>query len=173
MATWQTAMKMRLTSLVAGIAASLVVLAFLFGLCSPSLAMGAQNWGNTVEEEIWKLEEAYFTNLYRANYEGVLSLVHQQFLGWPGNLPKPIGREESAEFMKRLIPQPTACTIRIERAGLQQSGDTVLTQYILHVDCPEASGTIKAQSSRITHTRTRDKGQWKLLGGMSIDIQKE
>jgi len=59
------------------------------------------------------LEEAYFTNLYKANYEGVL------------------------------------------------------------LDCPEASGTIKAQSSRITHTWTRDKGQWKLLGGMSSDILKE
>ncbi len=173
MTTWQIAMKMNLTSPVAGISGSLVVLALIFCLCSPSLAMGVQNRGNTLEEEIWKLEEAYFTNLYKANYEGVLSLVHKQFLGWPGNLPKPIGREESAQFMKRLIPLPTSCSIRIKRVGLQQVGDTVLTQYILHVDCPDASGTIKAQSSRITHTWTRDKGQWKLLGGMSIDIQKE
>ena len=25
---------------------------------------------DTVEEEIWALEEAYFANLYKANYEG-------------------------------------------------------------------------------------------------------
>jgi ketosteroid isomerase-like protein len=151
----------------------LVVLALVFGFFSLSIAMDAENRRNTMEEEIWKLEEAYFTNLYRADYGGVLALVHPRFLGWPGNLPKPIGREESAEFMKRLIPQPTPCGIRIEHAGLQQSGDTALTQYILHVDCPTASGMERTQSSRITHTWIRQKGQWKLLGGMSVDIKKD
>ena len=38
---------------------------------------------DTAEEKIWKLEEAYFTNLYKADYKGVLSLVDEQFLGWP------------------------------------------------------------------------------------------
>jgi ketosteroid isomerase-like protein len=166
-------MKTGFTSSIAGTAIALAVLALAFGFFLPSLAVDAESRGNTVEEEIWKLEEAYFTKLYRANHGGVLALVHPQFLGWPANLPKPIGREESAEFMKRLIPQPTRCIIRIERAGLQQSGDTVLTQYALHVDCPEASGMVRTQSSRITHTWTRQRGQWKLLGGMSVDIKKE
>ncbi len=151
----------------------LVLLKLVFGFFSLSLAMDLENRRNTVEEEIWKLEEAYFTNLYRANYEGILALVHPQFLGWPANLPKPIGKEESAEFMKRLIPQPTQCIIRIERAGLQQSGDTALTQYVLDVDCPMASGMVRTQSSRITHTWIRQEGQWKLLGGMSFDVKKE
>lgn len=155
------------------IARTAIVLVVLVGFFPPSIAMDAENRRNTVEEEIWKLEEAYFTNLYRANYGGILALVHPQFLGWPTNLPKPIGREESAEFMKRLIPQPTQCIIRIERAGLQQSGDTVLTQYVLDVDCPTASGMVRTLSSRITHTWIRQKGQWKLLGGMSFDIKKE
>ncbi len=151
----------------------MLLFALLFSFFSPSPAMGAEDRGNIVEEEIWKLEEAYFTNLYRADYGGILALVHPQFLGWPANLPKPIGQEESAEFMKRLIPQPTQCIVRIERAGLQQSGDTVLTQYVLHVDCPEAPGMVRTESSRITHTWTRQKSQWKLLGGMSVDIEKE
>lgn len=151
----------------------LVVLAFVFVSFSPSPSTDAETMRVNVEKEIWKLEEAYFNNLYRANYEGVLTLVHPQFLGWPANQTKPIGKEESAEFMKRLIPCPTSCTIRIEVAGLQQSGDTVLTQYTLHVDCPEAFGAAKTQSSRITHTWTRQKGEWKLLGGMSFVIKKE
>ncbi|HHY55947.1 MAG TPA: nuclear transport factor 2 family protein [Chloroflexi bacterium] len=150
-----------------------LVLALVFGFFLLSLAACAENSRSTVEEEIWKLEETYFTNLYQANYEGVLALVHPQFMGWPGNLPKPISRDESAEFMKKLIPQPTPCVIRIERAGLQQSGATALTQYVLHVDCPEASRGVKTQSSRITHTWIRQNSQWKLLGGMSIDVKKE
>ncbi|MEM4235270.1 MAG: nuclear transport factor 2 family protein [Candidatus Methanomethylicaceae archaeon] len=169
----QTTVKSGFIFQIARIAIVVVALKLVFGFFSLSIAMDGENRRNTMEEEIWKLEEAYFTNLFRANYRGVLDLVHPQFLGWPGNLPKPIGKEESAEFMKKLVPQPTQCIIRIERAGLQQSGDTALTQYTLHVDCPTASGILKTQSSRITHTWTREKGQWKLLGGMSVDIKKE
>ncbi len=141
----------------------------VLGLSSSSPAIKAQNH---IEEEKWKLEEAYFSNLYRADYDGVLALVHPQFLGWPGNLPRPIGKNESARFMKQLIPQPTACVVRMERCGLQRSGDTVLTQYLLHVDCPVASGRIQTHSSRTTHTWTRLKGHWKLFGGMSIDVKQ-
>ena len=169
----QTATKASHASSFAGTAAWLVLLALVFGVFALSPATGAEYGGNTMEEEIWKLEEAYFTNLYRADYEGVLALVHPQFLGWLGNLPKPIGREQSAQFMKKLIPRPTPCTIRIERSGLQQSGDAVLTQYTLHVICPEASGMARTQSSRITHTWVRQESQWKLLGGMSLDFKKD
>lgn len=149
-------------------AVTFAVLATVLCFIAVSPAAVAEKRSITVEDEIWKLEEAYFTNLYKAEYDGVLALVHPQFLGWPGNLPKPINRDESAQFMRKLIPQPTKCRVRIERAGFQLWGDTALTQYILHADCPDASGTIKTQSSRITHTWTKHEGRWKLLGGMSF-----
>ena len=47
-----------------------------------SATADAYHRGDTVKEEIWALEEAYFANLYKANYEGVLAIVHSQFLGW-------------------------------------------------------------------------------------------
>jgi len=122
-----------------------------------------------VEEEIWALEEAYFTNLYKANYEGVLDLVHSQFLGWPGSVSRPMDKEESARFMRKLIPGPSSCVIRIERAGIRFLDDVALTQYILHVNCSDIYGVVKIQSSRITHTWVKEGIYWKLLGGMSFD----
>ena len=122
-----------------------------------------------VEEEIWALEEAYFTNLYKADYEGILAIGHSQFLGWPGGLPQPIDREENARFMKQLILQPTSCTIKIERAGIRLVRNVALTQYTLHVDCSETAGVTKISSSRITHTWVKEGASWKLLGGMSFD----
>jgi hypothetical protein len=127
------------------------------------------NRKDTVNEKIWALEEAYFSNLYKAKYEEVLVLVHNQFLGWPGGLSQPIGREESVRFMKQLIPRPTSCTIRIELAGIRVLGTVALTQYTLHVKCCEPSGTTKTQTSRITHTWMKEGACWKLLGGMSYD----
>lgn len=122
-----------------------------------------------MENEIWALEEAYFANLYQANYEEVLAIVHKQFLGWPGALPQPIDMGESARFMKQLVPKPTSCTFKIERAGIRLLADVALTQYIIHVNCANTDGSTKTQSSRITHTWVKEGMCWKLLGGMSHD----
>jgi len=122
-----------------------------------------------VENIIWNLEESYFVNLYKANYQFVIALYDDHFLGWPSGLKQPIGVEESSRFMKQLIPEPTSCTIRIEREGISILGTTALTQYTLLVDCKDSSGKVKTKRSRITHTWIKKGKSWKLFGGMSID----
>jgi hypothetical protein len=124
---------------------------------------------DTVEEEIWALEETYFAHFYNAHYEAVRALVHSQFLGWPGAVPQPIDREGSARFMKRLVPTPALCTFKINRAGIRVRGDVALTQYIIHVNCSDTAGAANTHSSRITHTWLKEGASWKLLGGMSCD----
>jgi hypothetical protein len=125
---------------------------------------------DVMEEEIWALEGAYFANLYKADYEGALALVHSRFLGWPGSLPQPIDREGSARFMKQLVPKPTSYIFKIERAGIRLLGEVALTQYTIHVSSSDAGGgATKTQSSRITHTWVKEGACWKLLGGMSYD----
>jgi len=125
---------------------------------------------NTVEEEIWALEETYFANLYKADYEAVLSIVHSQFLGWPGSVPQPIDKEGSSSFMKQLIPKATLCTFKIERKGIRVLGEVALTQYIIHVNCcSDAAAVVKTQSSRIAHAWMKEDGGWKLLSGTSCD----
>ncbi|MFA6002069.1 MAG: nuclear transport factor 2 family protein [Thermoleophilia bacterium] len=121
------------------------------------------------KEEIWALEEAYFANLYKADYEAVLAIVHGQFLAWPDTAPEPIGREGSARFMKQLVPKPMSYTFRIERGGIRVLGEVVLTQYTIHVDCADTGTVVKTRSSRITHTWVKEGDSWKLLGGMSLD----
>jgi len=125
-----------------------------------------------VEEQIWKLEEAYFTNLYNANHDGVLALVHTQFLGWPDAVAKPLDRQGSDDFMKKAFSKPSSCSLKFEREGIRVTGNVALTQYIIHANCSDAAGVAKKQSSRITHTWTREGEGWKLLGGMSMAIEK-
>lgn len=120
-----------------------------------------------MEDEIWALEFAYFSNLYRADYAGVEALVDPRFLAWPGTSPQPIDRDGSARFMRELIPAPTTCQGRIERAGIRVAGDVALTEYVLHVDC--AGSRASPRPSRITHTWVRQDAKWTLLGGMSHD----
>lgn len=150
---------------------STIGLAFMlcFGLQVYATSVDTDYRMDKVKEEIWALEEAYFTSLYKANYERVLAIVHSQFLGWPGAVPQPVDKEESARFMRKLISRPTSCTIKIDRAGIRLQEDVVLTQYTLHVNCSDAPGVVNTQSSRITHTWVKEGGRWKLLGGMSCD----
>ena len=148
-----------------------IMLASVLLSCSQafSAAPGNMSRKDTLEDKIWSMEEVYFTCLYKADYEGVLALVHDRYLGWPGGLAKPIGKEESAQFMKKLVPKPTTCTIRIEREGIRIIENVALTEYILHVTCSETAGVTKMSSSRITHTWVKEGASWKLLGGMSFD----
>lgn len=122
-----------------------------------------------MKEEIWALEEAYFANLYKADYEAVLALVHSQFLGWPDTAPQPIDKDGSARFMKQLISRPTSYTFKIERGGIRVLEDVALTQYTINVTCSDTSTVAKTQISRITHTWVKENDRWKLLGGMSYD----
>ncbi|MFO1314713.1 MAG: nuclear transport factor 2 family protein [Burkholderiales bacterium] len=124
---------------------------------------------DAVEEDIWSLEHAYFSRLYRADHDGVLALVHDQFLAWPAGVAQPIGKEESARFMRQLVPAPTSCTVAIGRGGIRVLADVALTEYTLRVDCGSAGGTARSQTSRITHTWVRAGKRWQLLGGMSRD----
>jgi len=146
-----------------------VILASLLWACPPvhaaPPARGSGSGG--VEETIWALEEAYFTNLYCADYAGVLALVDPRFLAWPGTSPQPIDRDGSARFMRELIPAPTTCQVRIDRAGIRVAGNVALTEYTLHVDC--GGGRASPRPSRITHTWVRKDAKWTLLGGMSHD----
>jgi hypothetical protein len=149
----------------------IIILAFTF-LSFPqvySATAGTDNRRDTVKEEIWALEEAYFANLYKADYEGVLAIVHSQFLGWPAAVAQPIDKDESARFMKQLVPKPTSCTFNIERSGIRLLEKAALTQYNIYVNCSDIAGKAKTQSSRITHTWVKEGTRWRLLGGMSYD----
>lgn len=127
---------------------------------------------NPTEEMIWASESAYFTRLYKADYEGVLLLTDSLFFAWPGAAAKPLGREESARFMKKMIPKPTSCKVTIERQGIRVTGGVALTQLLVHVSCPESQGT-SAKTTRITHTWVKRGNVWRLLGGMSSEPGSE
>ena len=148
----------------------LTVLMLISAACGYAVETG-EPVGNKITEEIWRLEEAYFTRLYQADYEGVLKLTHPQFLGWPQAQAGPLDFEASSRFMKQLIPGPTPCKIKITRAGIRVAGNTALTQYDLHVDCGRAPDAKPIRPSRITHTWIHDGVRWRLLGGMSCEVK--
>lgn len=148
----------------------LLLILCVLGSLSGCTTMTTKNHAVADEEEIWALENTYFSNLYKADYDGVLSLVDSRFLGWPDGHDTPVDYNESARFMRNLVTSPIPCTIVIDRKGIRIWGDTALTQYVIHVTLSGKDGTTMVKSSEITHTWIREGARWKLLGGMNRDI---
>ena len=67
------------------------------------------------------------------------------------------------------MPNPASCNLKIERAGIQILGNIGVTQYKLNVNCTDAAGIEKIQSSKITHRWIKEGDDRKLLGGVSYD----
>ncbi len=67
------------------------------------------------------------------------------------------------------MPNQASCNLKIERAGIQILGNIGVTQYTLNVNCTDAAGIEKIQSSRIIHRWIKEGDNRRLLGGMRYD----
>jgi len=119
------------------------------------------------EETIWALEELYSAYHRDANHDGVLSIWHDQFLGWPDPEPQPANKEQGARYLRREFPTPASLTFHIQREGIRILGDVVINYYTLHTLSKDEDGREQRRSVRVTHTWIKEEGQWRLLGGMS------
>lgn len=120
-----------------------------------------------VEEEIWSLEEDYISYFGKANHEGILSLYHSQFLGWPDSELHPTGKTRAAEFLVEKYPEPTQSVFKIKREGIRIIEDVVITHYLLILSWIDDEGVEQTKESRLTHTWIKEDSHWRILGGMS------
>jgi ketosteroid isomerase-like protein len=117
-------------------------------------------------ETIWALEQVYITAHRNADHQSVLSLWDDRFLGWPSPLHGTTGKEGGPKYLAEYAAEPSQRSFRIERQGIRLVGDVAINHYRLHwwvgqEDAPLSSGT-----TRLTHTWIRDRGVWRILGGM-------
>ena len=130
-----------------------------------------KNWVE-VGEEIWSLEEDYISNFGKANHDGILSLYHSQFLGWPDSRNHPVGKKSAAKFLKENYPEPTQSLFKIKREGIKVIEGVVITHYLLNSSWIDEEGIEQTRESRLTHTWVKENSSWKILGGMSNRIEK-
>ena len=116
-------------------------------------------------EQIWALEEAYIAYHRDANHKKILPIWHDQFLGWPDDMPQPANKKEVARYTEQKFIYPGSWTFEIERAGIRVLGNVAINHYIMHYSL--MPGGEKTESVRMTHTWIREGSQWRILGGMS------
>jgi len=152
-------------------------LILLFFFITPLSAQDEESPANNkwikVEEEIWSLEEDYISYFKEANHQAILSIAHDQFLGWPESETQPIGKERAKKYLKENYPEPIQAIFQIKQEGIRVIGNVAITHYLLISFWVDEDGIEQKSESRITHTWIKENSQWKILGGMSSSNRKE
>ncbi|HJT81316.1 MAG TPA: nuclear transport factor 2 family protein [Chthoniobacterales bacterium] len=127
------------------------------------------------DNEIWKLEKAYWEYVKANDLEKYRSLWHDDFVGWPSVSSAPARKDHITDWItantsKGLKLQSYA----IEELAVQVTGDVAINHYRVKanwgtLDKPDAQTT----AVRITHTWIRTKDSWQILGGMSCPVNDE
>jgi ketosteroid isomerase-like protein len=143
----------------------LVILMSSFLFLFPVNEKGEKN--QEIEKEIWALEEAYVSYYFAANHRAILSMFHDQFLGWPEGVRQPVDKKAISKYLEVRYPKPRQMTYKMDRQGITFLNNIALNYYLLYITLKDERGNELKVVTRMTHTWIKTGKQWKILGGMS------
>ena len=143
-------------------------LAFAAMLCVFLGATLAQETGwSQAQTEVWGREEAYWQSLESRDKEAYLSLWDEAFLGWPSYAKSPVRKSTLRERPLRAVDSYT-----FEQKSVQMFGETAMTFLQVRLK-PSTSGKEGEIVLRITHTWRKKDGEWRIVGGMSCNVNPD
>jgi uncharacterized protein (TIGR02246 family) len=132
-----------------------------------------QIWAQTDEDQIWKNEKAYLDFLKMKDSEGMVSLWNEDGIGWPASTPLPSGDKESRKaYLDGLFSQTDILAYEFNHKVIKVFGDAAIVHYILYWTVKDPEGKEEKLKTRITHTWMKQDGKWKIIGGMSSELNK-
>ena len=146
-------------------------LIFLFAITASALAQTA----DTNEEQVWKLEKAYWDYVKTNDLEKYRALWHERFLGWPSVSSSPVRKDHSTDWISQNTSKGVALeSYSIEQLGVHVTGDVAINHYRIKMTWsgPKPADN-KTDLLRITHTWIRRDNTWQIIGGMSAPVNAE
>jgi ketosteroid isomerase-like protein len=119
------------------------------------------------EEELWNLEKTYMTLLKKGDIQELSQYWHRDFIGWPSHSPQPLDRIQSRASLEDLIGSMMISSFTFQPQAVRIINDVAIAHYTVTFEIQNTEGEITENSYRITHTWLKDKGTWKIIGGMS------
>ncbi len=128
--------------------------------------LGAINQASSDEEKkVWQFEEKYWEYWLKKDIEGYLSLLHENFLGWPSSLELPGDKKAAREFVQNFWTQIELFAFEMKPAGVTIIDDVAVVHYF--IIGKDKDGNPVGNRYRITHTWMKQGGKWQVIGGMS------
>ena len=153
--------------------AKFLLLTALAMITGPSHAQtGEPDW-SAAEQEIWALEERYMTAFKDGDMAMLNAFLHADFLGWPSYSSDPIARAPALASVTILHESLVIRSVEVLPRAIHLSGEIALVHYLVVLETEEGDGGPAATSYRITHTWVEEDGQWRILGGMSAEVEVE
>jgi hypothetical protein len=118
-----------------------------------------------LEKQIWQLEKSYWEYWIKGDIEDYLSLLHEDFIGWPSSNEKPSDKNAAREFVQNYLAQTKPFAFEIKPAAIRIITNVSIVHYILI--WKDKEGNQIGDSYRITHTWIEQEGNWKVIAGMS------
>jgi ketosteroid isomerase-like protein len=126
----------------------------------------SQEWSDK-ELEVWAMEKKYWEFWINGDIEGYMTVVHDDFIGWPASSAEPMNKEEGRDFVEKLLTQTKPIDFDIKPTGISIIDNTAIVHYFLI--WKDAEGNEVGNPYRITHTWIKQGEEWKVIGGMSAD----
>ena len=121
------------------------------------------------EQALWKLEHDYLDYVQANNFSSYAALWDKNFLGWPSVSPAPVHKDHITEWITSQTSRGlTFKSVELKPAAIQVSGDVGVTCYWMTFKWLGKDGTGATRTMRITHTLIRNRGDWHIIGGMSM-----
>jgi ketosteroid isomerase-like protein len=127
------------------------------------------------EEQIWKLEKAYWEYVKTNDLEKYRALWHDDFVGWPFVSAAPVRKDHITDW----ITSNTSKGLKLEsyvivQLALRVTGDVAIDHYRIKLSWAKSDGeVVRTDAMRITHTWIRTNDTWRIIGGMSAPVNSE
>ncbi len=125
------------------------------------------------EQEVWKLEHAYWEYVKALDLEGYRSLWHRDFVGWPSSSAEPARKDHITDWIKKFTDKGLRLkSYTLTPAASQATGDVVITHYWMTDLWVDKQDRGEPDNTKITHTWIRTPEGWQIIGGMSAPATK-
>ncbi len=122
---------------------------------------------STAQREVWQAEQDYWVLTKNKDVEGFLALAHDRVALWPATATSPIDRARLRDTQRARGEREALTGYELTFHSIQVYGDAAVAYYTVVTTGNPAGGAPVKSRSLITHTWVKDRGAWRLAGGMS------
>jgi ketosteroid isomerase-like protein len=124
------------------------------------------------EDEVWNYEVAYWRYAEAADLDNLMSLWHENGIGWPNNQPTPVNREGARQHVAEAFEalQLESISIDVKPLSVHIYGGIGITYFEKRSTVTTKDGIKVTEHDRATHTWLRTDKSWKIIGGMEAPL---
>lgn len=126
---------------------------------------------DSAQKEVWQMEETYWRDIKAGDEAHYLTLWHENFLGWPYYQPGPVDRTELAKGIHKKFTGTRTLEYEISSKSVHVTGNVGVALYAVKSIYADREGKKQTDHLRITHTWLKTDSGWKILGGMSANLE--